>query len=66
MSDLEKGPKKDPNTPTYYDKFKDFVNSKSFVYGALSGIGLLYLKYTIFDNFKPITESEKMISGYKF
>lgn len=45
---------------------KEFVNSKQFVYGALSGIGLIYLKFAVYDNFKPITESERMIKDKKF
>jgi ATP-dependent Zn protease len=48
------------------DRLKLFMSSKQFIYGALSGIGLLYLKYAIYDNFKSITEAEQMIEDKQF
>ena len=33
------------------------------MYGCFSGISLLYLKFHVYDKFKPITETEKMVSS---
>jgi hypothetical protein len=69
--DLENNKKQDKdekkkNGPTLIDYLIEFLSSKTFVYGTLSGIGVFFLKYTIFDNFKPITEAERMINDKKF
>ena len=64
--DLEKNDPKKPNQPSMIDRLKELINSKTFVYGALSGVGLLCLKYYIYDNFISITETEQNIKNRKF